>query len=180
MNWHKYLVYLDGDLFWKKRCRSEFKSDKSWRSTNTCHAGKIAGAKVTGPRSVTEYRQFELFGRAYKCHRVVWEMHNGEIPSGLIVDHIDGNGMNNKIENLRLVNSIDSMHNKPMQKNCISGVMGVCWHKPAKKWQARINHKKQRIDLGRFDSFEEAVKARKAAEVLYGYHKNHGRGHAST
>ena len=39
-------------------------------------------------------------GTHYFAHRIIWEMHNGEIPSGMVIDHIDGNRSNNKIENM--------------------------------------------------------------------------------
>jgi len=175
MNWHKYFNYLEGELFWKKRSREEFKSDASWKATNSNFEGKRAGAIVTSERSATSYRQLEIFSKAYKCHKIIWEMHYGKIPHGMIVDHIDGNGLNNQISNLRLVNSVDSAHNLPMQKSNKSGHVGICWHKAASKWQARISNNGERFDLGRFDSIEEAIEARAVAENKYGYHKNHGR-----
>jgi hypothetical protein len=51
----------------------------------------------------------------------------------------------------------------------------VAWYKPRSRWQAYINAKGVRIGLGTFRRIEDAIAARAAAEVEYGYHPNHGR-----
>jgi len=56
-----------------------------------------------------------------------------------------------------------------------SGTMGVSWYKDRKKWYARISSDDEVIFLGMFDHKEDAIAARKAAEVKYGYHPNHGK-----
>ena len=48
-----------------------------------------------------------------------------------------------------------------------SGVTGVCWDKSHNRWKAQITLRKQTINLGRFDKFDDAVKARKEAEEKY-------------
>lgn len=44
----------------------------------------------------------------YLVHRIVWELHNGPIPEGLVIDHIDGNTSNNRLNNLRCISSKDN------------------------------------------------------------------------
>lgn len=79
-----------------------------------------------------------------KCHRIVWEMHNGEIPEGMCIDHIDRNKLNNKIDNLRLVTqALNARNSLPSGKNP-TGVVGVTYHEEnrngilVKKYYARI------------------------------------------
>lgn len=175
MNWDEFFFYSDGNLYWKQRPRNHFKTERSWKCVNSRQAGKLAGNLHSSPRSATNYRQTEVFGKGYKVHRIVWEIHNGAIPEDMYVDHIDGNGLNNAIENLRLVDPVSSMHNLPTSKSNTSGVIGVCWHNAVNAWQARISWDGERIDLGRYESFDDAVKARKLAEKTFGYHDNHGR-----
>lgn len=90
-------------------------------------------------------------------------------------DHINGIGSDNRLVNLRFVEERDNNVNKAMPSNNTSGQQGVVWHARDKKWLARISDGKKRIELGRFDNYDDAVAKRKAAELAYGYHENHGR-----
>jgi len=51
------------------------------------------------------------------AHRVIWEIINGEIPEGMVIDHIDRNRKNNKLSNLRLVDSADNSWNTSTHKD---------------------------------------------------------------
>lgn len=70
-------------------------------------------------------------------------------------------------ENCRFVNMLIQNRNKPARIDNKSGVKGVYWHKRNKKWTADIGVNYNRIRLGFFDDKEDAVKARKAAELKY-------------
>jgi hypothetical protein len=76
---------------------------------------------------------------------------------------------------LRDVSNQENQRNKSRQSRNTSGVTGVHWHKRDKKWIARIKVDKKDLYIGMFDTFEEAVAARKEAEIKYGFHENHGR-----
>lgn len=79
-----------------------------------------------------------------KCHRIVWELHNGEIPEGFVVDHIDRDKLNNRIENLRIVTSAVNSRNSKLACNSKTGIVGVSYHedntgnKVRKKFFARV------------------------------------------
>jgi hypothetical protein len=64
-------------------------------------------------------------------------MHYGYIPS--IIDHIDGNPLNNNIKNLRPATEMQNHHNMGISKRNKSGIKGVCWDKSKNKWFARCN-----------------------------------------
>ena len=101
-------------------------------------------------------------------------MHTKGFDTSLQVDHIDHDRLNNRIENLRLVTNSINGKNTKMHKNNTTGVTGVTFDKNRNKYKAQIvvNHKLD--NLGRFNTFEEAVQARLQAEIKYGFHRNHG------
>ena len=107
-------------------------------------------------------------------HRMAWTLHNKCKPSGFI-DHINHDKSDNRIENLREVTKVQNNRNKSMCKLNTSGNTGVSWHKRDNIWEARIKVDYKQVYLGRFNSKEDAIKAREDAEVLYGFHANHGK-----
>jgi len=105
---------------------------------------------------------------------VIWAIFYGEWPSGQ-VDHINGVRDDNRIVNMRDVSHQDNCRNAARPRTNTSGVSGVVWDKPHKKWRAEIRANGKMKNLGRFAIFDDAVAVRKSAEVEYGYHPNHGR-----
>lgn len=61
-----------------------------------------------------------------KAHRVVWMITNGDIPEHFVIDHIDGNPLNNKLENLRLVSQKTNARNKRITRVSDTGLVGIC------------------------------------------------------
>tara|TARA_R110002124_G_scaffold135088_1_gene297947 strand:+ start:148 stop:630 length:483 start_codon:yes stop_codon:yes gene_type:complete len=88
-------------------------------------------------------------------------------PEDLVVDHINGDILNNCRDNLRVVSRQENSMNQGINKNNKSGVSGVHWNKSTNKWRAKITYKNKRISLGCFEKLEDATKARKDAEEEY-------------
>ena len=120
------------------------------------------------------YRKIKIKSVRYYAHRLVWLYHFGKWPSDQI-DHIDGDKLNNKIDNLRVVTNQENQKNAKLPSTNTSGVMGVCVHNQTQKWRAQIQDDGKNKFLGLFDNFEEAVAARQAAERKYNFHPNHGK-----
>lgn len=80
-------------------------------------------------------------------------------PDNMQVDHINGNGLDNRRENLRICTNAQNNANKPPQKNSKSGLKGVC--KRGNRWRAQIGHHREgnRRSLGYFSTKEEAARA---------------------
>ncbi len=118
------------------------------------------------------YRHCNWKGKKHLVHRLIYQLVTGIIllPSE-VIDHEDGNTLNNKFSNLRVTDSLGNSKNQKMHSSNKSGVTGVSWDKSRNKWRAWIGKR----NLGRFDSFEEAIIIRREAEVEEGYHKNHGK-----
>jgi len=104
----------------------------------------------------------------------IW-MHRTILPptEGVIVDHIDGDGLNNRRANLRLATVSQSMCNAKMRSDNSSGYRGVAFVRAENKWAAYITVQKKRLSLGRFDTAESAHDAYVAASAKY--HGDYGR-----
>lgn len=173
------LVYdpSTGSLTWKERPQSHFKTLASKNSTNKKYAGKVAGFIdcIDG----INYRVIKIRQKAYFAHRLVWFLYYSEWPDGFI-DHIDGNGLNNKVENLRLVTSSINSRNCKLYSTSSTGICGVYWVERTGKWVAKGSYreggKKVNIHLGYFYDVEDAIKARQKWEVeIGGFTDRHGK-----
>lgn len=129
----------------------------------------------SGPRPVLPrdggkdwYRSVKIDGNTYLVHRVVWTLLKGAIPSGMEVDHIDGDKTNNRIENLRLASRSDNGMNRLKPAANTSGFKGVLWSKAAGKWLAKIKKDQTAIHIGLFDDADAARRAyeQKARELF--------------
>lgn len=135
-------------------------------SRGTVAIGCIAGARSTS-RGKT-YIYIKIDKRLYKAHHLAWLFHHREWPT-FDLDHIDGDGTNNRIANLRKCSMSENKANSKIYKNNKSGFKGVSFHKRSKKWIAYININKKRTNLGSFDKAEDAAKVYwAAAKKLHG------------
>lgn len=91
----------------------------------------------------------------------------GEPQKGYTIDHINRDGLDNRVCNLRFATFSQNNMNKGVQKNNTSGCTGVDWHKAKGVWRARIKINRKTIELGNFADKKDAIKARKLAEIKY-------------
>lgn len=133
--------------------------------------GDIAGYVSARGRHDAYERRIKIKGKAYKASRVVWMYKNKkEIPKGMQIDHINGDTLNNRIENLRLVTPEQNSRNNKRFCTNTTGFTGVYENKKRKKWLASIHvgGGKQKY-LGIFSTKAEAIAARSAGERILGY-----------
>jgi len=153
--------YQKGILTWKVRPISHFVNASTAKKINAKCAGKKAGSMSEG------YYKVKIFGIMYPVHRILYYMYHNTIDINLEIDHINHNKQDNSISNLRLVTSLVNNNNKQNYNNNTTGTRGIYWHKVNKKWQASIGHNKKNVFIGSFNNFDDAVKARKYAELQY-------------
>lgn len=107
------------------------------------------------------YGTFQLGNRNLSAHRVSYEIANGPIPDGLMVDHICRQRSCVNPEHLRLVTNKQNIENHggaPMPGNT-SGVRGVSWANDRQKWRGQVMHCGRNISVGSFDNVEDAEAA---------------------
>jgi hypothetical protein len=92
-------------------------------------------------------------------HRVIWEIINGPIPEKLEIDHIDGNSLNNRVNNLRMCTKKQNSYNIHVSNiSKTSKYRGVRLHKCG-KWESYIMVNKKSVYIGLFDTENDAGRA---------------------
>jgi len=140
-------LYKDGKLLWNI-------------NTAKTKKGTVAGSNSRG------YIEIKYKQKRYLAHRLIWCYEHGKWPSAMI-DHIDGNRSNNKIQNLRDVSNAVNQHNhhsiRPDNK---TGVRGVIYRQSTNRYLVQIRMFGKNKYVGSYKTLEEATMARKQAEFL--------------
>lgn len=161
INWHEHFTY-DGDtglLIWKPRPLTSFTCTRLQNCWNARRANKKAGRI-----DVQGYATVLVLGKHRKAHRIIWEMHHGPIPEGMVIDHIDGYPSNNRLNNLRLATQSQNLSNQNRKKNS-TGLKGI--FRRGDRFYAYITSSKKRISLGGFPTKGLAGVAYAKASLKY-------------
>lgn len=159
-----------GVLTWRVRSSKWFDYDAHRCAVwNARFSGKPAGSVNAYGYVVTS-----ILAHRYPAHHLIWLWMTGSLPQGE-VDHEDHDRANNRWANLKDAGGSENRKNKTRYSNNKSGVTGVAWCDRTSKWRASISISGRTRYIGSFGTKDEAVAARKAAEVRLGYHQNHGR-----
>ena len=143
-----------GIIIWKKPTNPRIK------------VGAEAGHKTVKTKNLV-YREIKFNYTQYKAHRLAYYMYHGIDPRNNDVDHEDRNGLNNKINNLRLATRLENSRNRKFQKNNTSGVTGVTWDKRRGRWVAQLKLNGKYKFLGYYLNIQDAAQARKEGEKKY-------------
>lgn len=145
-----------GVFTWKWRDGHPTQWNRHW-------PGREAG-RVFRPGRYRHYRSIRLNGITFYAHRLAWAHHYGEWPAaGLQIDHINGNGLDNRIDNLRLATPGQNGANRGAQSNNSTGLKGVGFHKASGKYRAFLTLNGRSKHLGLYETPELAHEAYKAA-----------------
>jgi len=146
--------YKDGELYWK-----------------VSPHGKIKVNTITGTYHPNGYKLTKINGKIYRNHRIIFLMFNGYLPK--CIDHIDGNKLNNKIENLREANFSENGLNSKKPKNNTSGTKNITYNKVTNRWRVRIIVNGSMKTIGSYKDIELAELV--AFEARNKFHKEFAR-----
>jgi len=127
--------YIDGGLVWATNKGRAKIGDRPHKNSNG-------------------YKVFKIDGIPYLEHRLIWAWHDK--PFSPLLDHINGNILDNRIENLRAATHSQNMRNSQKPVNNTSGIKGVYWQKDKKMWRVQIWNDGKQQYLGRFHDIDEA------------------------
>ncbi len=129
--------------------------------------------EFAGGRMLNGYIYLSLSYKKYYAHRLAFLYMTGSMPE--FVDHIDQKKDNNIFSNLRVVTHQENHRNTKLSKNNTSGFNGVHFETRSQKYVAEIMISGRKKRLGTFADKEDAIEARKAANIKYMFHENHGK-----
>lgn len=119
-----------------------------------------------------DYLRVFVDGKPHRLHRLIFSHQHGYLPK--VIDHIDGNKLNNKIENLREVTQQQNCINKKHHKNSSSPYKNVYWNNDAKKWAVVVSVNQKRKYFGVFKDIELAdLVATEARNLHHGSYARH-------
>lgn len=120
---------------------------------------------VVGPRTVYAQRFCRI--STERCTQLAMARVLISAPSGLHVDHINGNGLDNRRANLRLATVSQNQHNAQLRRDNSSGFKGVYFCKHRRKWRVAIKFLGRTISLGDYSCIKAAAAAYANASAKY-------------
>jgi len=162
-----------GSLTWKNRPPEHFISVRYMRIFNTQFSGCEAGTPRKKAGNPNIYRGLSISTpegkRTLECHRVAFAIYHGYWPE--MVDHFDGNTLNNAISNLRPATKSINGKNRHISIHNTSGIPGV-----SRNGSGWVVHGcgNPKAYIGRFTHIFDAACARKSYELANGYTERHG------
>jgi hypothetical protein len=124
---------------------------------------------IAGTVNSRNYIQIKIDGKLFLAHRLIWAIVHGSIQDDMQIDHINGNTLDNRIDNLRLCTSTENNANRRAHIRNKSGYKGVSWDKNKQKWLASIMANRVFYRIGFFDDPKLAhIAYCKAASELHG------------
>lgn len=160
-----------GVLTWKARSAYDFrcKAAHMGRVVNSWNS-KYAGTQIASRSKDGRIVLHISLGLRFRTQgsRAAWAIHHGKWPAG-VIDHIDGDCTNDRIDNLRDVTISENNRNQRISSRNTSGKVGVTFFKRTSQWRAWISINGRVKSLGYYQTKDEAVAARIQAEEKYGF-----------
>lgn len=160
----------DKEIYVKAKSLFDYKDGKLIRKVN---AGRGIQGSAAGSVNGRGYCQTTIHQKIYFVHRLIWLLHYQKMP--FMLDHINGDRLDNRIENLREVTSSENSQNRSISSRNTSGIKGVSWFAQSCKWKATIMVNGVHNYLGLYVDIRDAEKAVCAyREKIHGEYANNG------
>jgi serine/threonine-protein kinase RIO1 len=143
LNWLFDYDKENGKLYWKNH-----KSYAVFRK----YQGKEAGCVNVQKNKRTKYLAVSIDDKTYKIHRLIWFIETGKWSN--VIDHINGNGFDNRISNLRSVSTRFNSRNRYTHRK--GKLVGAHYNKRDQMWRSRITIDNKQIILGYYNTEKEA------------------------
>lgn len=161
-------------FFWKERPSDHFATRVGREPSDAARAfnRRNAGKEALRTKHNHGYWYGSIDGVNYLAHRVVFLFERGRWPlPNMVIDHINGDPSDNRINNLREVFQAENCRNSSFPSVNTSGHMNIAWDRARAKWRVSISGR----TIGRFEDLSIAIARRDEALKSKGYHPNHGR-----
>lgn len=132
--------------------------------------GDIAGGRYKAKKRV--YLRLFVNGQSTPMHRVIMKAYGHNL-DGMYVDHINGDSLDNRLCNLRVIHPKESSLNLATQRRSKTGVAGIQIRK--NRYEARVTKDGKNHYIGRFKTLDEAALKQEKFRRKFGFHENHGR-----
>jgi hypothetical protein len=169
MDYHDIFTYdpESGKLFWKQKPAHLFSKEDRCKAVNTRCAGKEVGYRSHKSDGKPHAITIEFFKKRMVAHRLAWHLMGRTVPSGMMIDHINGNPFDNRLCNLRLASRRQNATNTTLRPGK-HGVSGVAHHPGRPKaWSSRIRTENGLVHLGYFFTKGLASLAYMKARMMY-------------
>jgi hypothetical protein len=134
--------------------------------------GNTSLGEEAGWTTAYKYKAVCIDYKCYLIHKLIYLMHYGVWPK--IIDHINGNRSDNRIENLRVASISENAFNQKITKRNTSGCKNVSWDINKCKWVVRLT-KSKKVKQWYIEDYELAeLLAHEARELYHGDFANHG------
>jgi|TARA_R110002074_G_scaffold385163_1_gene566161 hypothetical protein len=131
------------------------------------------GEIIKGEITTAGYRRIAFGKYKMREHRLIYLMCHGFLPA--MLDHVDGDKLNNKIENLRACSNSQNQFNSKVPRNNTTGFKGILFNKKENRYFGRVRVSGKQYNTKRTKSLTEAVLLlRNLRENLHGEYFNHG------
>ena len=152
----------------------EYRVIKEYENYEISNFGNVKNIKtgnILKPNFPKGYPSVSLWknnkGCSKKIHRLVAQEFLPNINNKVLIDHIDRNPLNNNISNLRWASHAENKMNVGIKRNNTSTKTGVYFDKSRNKWRVIISINGFSKQIGRYDTFDEAVRVRQEQEEIY-------------